>query len=84
MKFTKLVCLLCLGSSLLGCQHKEAPLMECTNYDSKLACYLDTNDDREVLRFANELLERGYEDFIIQTNDGYIEFYLGELYEEVK
>lgn len=84
MKFTKLFCLLCLGVSLVGCQREDRTLMECVNYEGKLACYLDTTDDREVLRFSNELLERGYGDFIIQTNDGYIEFKLGILYEEVK
>ena len=81
MKFTRLVCLLCLGVSLVGCNHKDDKLMECVNYDGKLACYLNTTDEREIIRFSNKLLERGYGDFIIQTNEGYIEFNCGELLE---
>ena len=79
MKFSKLISLLLLSSSLIGCNHQTNKLMECTNYDGKLACYLNTSNERDVIKFANKLLERGYGDFIIQTDKGYIEFKCGEL-----
>lgn len=87
MSFTKLVCLLCLGVSLVGCNRNNEnneDYITCKNYNHNLACYTESTDDEFIWEMCNYLLHNGYENFIIQNDEGYIEFNLGELYEEVK
>lgn len=84
MKFTKLVCLLSLAF-ISGCaNHDNEEYITCKNYNHNLSCYTDSLDDDFIWEMTKYLLHNGYENFIIQNDEGYIEFYQGELKEVVR
>lgn len=87
MKFTKLVCLLSLAF-ISGCTKNDnkdnGDYITCKNYNHNLDCYTDSVDDDFIWEMCNYLLHNGYENFIIRNDEGYIEFYLGDLNEVIR
>ena len=87
MKLSKLIMLLLLASPLVGCQQPVdepvKPDVVCQDYVGSYACYTNTSDRPQAYKVAYQLIDMGYQDFIIQYDKGYIEFENGEYFEEV-